>query len=239
MSTAHVATAARLDHPGSQDADALEAARHYDRWFEEPWGRWAFAVEGEALFRAVRPSRGIRVLDAGCGPGRFTSMLAAQGAAVVGLDPDRGMLAIAAGRLPRTCALGTVEHLPLRSAAVDIAVAVTVLEFVSDPGAALAELARVTRPGGRIVVAALNPRSPWGIGHRKRLRSGDWCTARFLPRRQLRRLGARHGPTTVHGALFAPGWFPGLESVGAALEAAGRLAPGLGAFQVLTIEKRS
>lgn len=85
--------------------------------------RWAFAVEAEALFRAVRPSRGIRVLDAGCGPGRFTSMLAAQGAAVVGLDPDRGMLAIAAGRLPGTCALGTVEHLPLRSAAVDVAVA--------------------------------------------------------------------------------------------------------------------
>lgn len=239
MSTTRVATAARLEHQASADTGVLKAARHYDRWFEQPWGRWAFAVEARTLLRAVRPRRDIRVLDAGCGPGRFASMLAAEGAAVVGLDSDRGMLAIAARRLPGACTRGTIEHVPVRSAGVDVAVAVTVLEFVSDPGAAVAELARVTRPGGRIVVAALNPRSPWGLAHRRRLSSGEWCTARFLTRRQLRRLGARHGTTTLRSALFAPGWFPGLKSLGAALEATGRLAPGLGAFQVLTIEKRS
>ena len=153
------ATAATLEHQGSRDPDAFDVARRYDRWFDQPWGRWAFAVEAEALLRALRPARDVRVLDAGYGTGRFASMLAAQGAAVVGLDPDPGMLAIATRRLPGTCARGTIEHLPVRSAAGDVAVAVTVLEFVADPGAALAELARITRPGGRIVVAALNPRS--------------------------------------------------------------------------------
>ncbi|MGH9002178.1 MAG: class I SAM-dependent methyltransferase, partial [Acidimicrobiia bacterium] len=102
-----------------------------------------------------------RVLDAGCGTGRFASILEAEGGAVVAVDRDPGMLAVASSRLAGPCLLSDVASLPLRSRSVDVAVAVTVLEFMSDPNAALRELARVTRPGGRIVVGALNPNSPW------------------------------------------------------------------------------
>jgi len=56
--------------------------------------------------------------------------------------------------------------------------------------AAVAELARVTRPGGRVLVGALNPRSPWGLANHRRRRSGAWCHARFLNRAELRSLAA-------------------------------------------------
>jgi SAM-dependent methyltransferase len=79
-----------------------------------------------------------------------------------------------------------------------------VLGFVADLAAALAELARVTRHGGRIVIGALNPHSPWGLANRRRLRAGVWCRARFLSRSELRALGTPQGRTSLHGALYAP-----------------------------------
>lgn len=211
-------------------------AADYDRWFDGPWGRYAFTIESSAIARAAHLTTGQRVLDAGCGTGRFASMLA-DSAPVVGVDPDRGMLALARPRLAGRCAQGIVEHLPFPDGLFDVTVAVTVLEFVTRPAAAVAELARVTRGGGRIAIGALNPHSPWGLANRGRLRAGVWCGACFLDRAALRALGAAHGRTTLRGALYPPGALPGLTVVGPALETLGRLAPAWGAFQVLTIDK--
>ena len=227
--------------------------RQHDRWAELTGGqageeyaqRFARLAEsghdihGEASFCAALLKPPARILDAGCGTGRFASMLEAGGGAVIALDHDPGMLAVVSSRLAGPCLLGDVAHLPLRSRSVDVTVAVTVLEFVPDPAAALAEPARVTRPGGRVVVAALNPNSPWGLAHPPQLRSGTWCSARFLTRRRLRALGSTHGRARLWGVLYAPTAFPGLRWAGPALEVLGRLAPAIGAFQVLVIERSS
>lgn len=220
---------------------AATSAGAYDRWFDEPWGRYAFAVESAAVLRAAGPLAGARLLDGGCGTGRFGAAAAAAGApglgaAVVGIDPDADMLGIAGPRLKGGCVRGVLEHLPFPDAAFDVTLGVTVLEFVTDPAVALAEMARVTRRGGRVVVGALNPRSPWGVANRRRLRSGVWCDARFLGRAALRSLGAAHGRATLHAALYAAGAFPGLARFGRAIEVVGRAAPAWGAFQVLVID---
>ena len=93
------------------------------------------------------------------------------------------------------------------------------------------------RPAGRIIVAALNPRSPWGLAHRRQFAAPPWDAARFLTRGRLLETGARHGHARVAGALFAPGRLPGLRAVGPLLELAGRATPKLGAFQILTIDR--
>jgi hypothetical protein len=88
------------------------------------------------------------------------------------------------------------------------------------------------------VIAALNRRSAWGLARRRQLRRPPWQAARFLTRRQLRVLGARHGQVKLHGTLVMPGVVPGSRHAGCFLEAIGRRAfPATGAFQVLTIEK--
>jgi SAM-dependent methyltransferase len=108
---------------------------------------------------ALAATGGDRVLDVGCGPGFYCAELLAEvGAAgsVVGIDGSQAMLALAA----RRCAgVENVEFhdadatsLPVADASVDRALCVQVLEYVADPAVALAEMHRVLRPGGRVVI---------------------------------------------------------------------------------------
>ena len=226
-------TAPAVDRTDARSAAALD----YDRWFEQQWGSYAFAVESAAIVRAAGATGDSLVLDAGCGTGRLTTPLAKLRVTPIGVDVDPNMLSIAARRLPGRCLRATIEHLPFPNATFDLAIAVTVLEFVADPTAAVAELVRVTRPGGRIVIGALNPHSPWGLANRRRLRSGAWCDARFFSRQSFRELGQPHGRTRLHASLYAPGAIAALRLVGPILEALGRITPRWGAFQVLTVVK--
>jgi ubiquinone/menaquinone biosynthesis C-methylase UbiE len=101
------------------------------------------------------------VLDLGCGPGNSTAHLrGAVGAGVVGADSARAMLSRARRRvpgLPLLCADGT--HLPVRGGALDGITLHSVLYLLPDRRAALGEMVRTLRPGGRVVL--LEPRSGW------------------------------------------------------------------------------
>jgi SAM-dependent methyltransferase len=211
------------------------AARRYDAWFASPWGRYAWGVESAAVLDALGTVTGRRVVDVGCGTGRLLTQLAAAGAVVLGVDTDPAMLSVAATRSRGRLVLADARRLPLADASVQAAVAVATLEFTADPARALAEMARVVRPGGRLVAAVLNPASLWGwagrVRHRDPYRQG--C---FLPHTELLRLGRRHGHAGVRGVLFAAEHLPARSLVGPVLEAAGRAAPRLGAFQVLTVD---
>lgn len=194
-------------------------------------------MESAAILRTAAQPAGCRVIGAGCGTGRFSAVLADQHHSVTGIDPDRGMLRLALARTSAGCARAAVESLPFPDGSFDLTLAVTVLEFVAEPAAAVAE--RVTRDGGRLVIGALNPHSPWGLANRRRFRSDAWYHARFLTRRELRQLAAPHGTATLRGALYAPGLLPGLPVIGSLLETLGRLAPTFGAFPVLAVDEAS
>jgi protein-L-isoaspartate O-methyltransferase len=136
-------------------AAATTSAAAYDRWFDSARGRYAFTVEEAAIERAAGRVDGLQVLDAGCGTGRFTACLERCAARLAGVDLDPAMLAVAAQRVRVPLLAADACRLPFRDAAFDVAVAVTVCEFAASPAAVVAELARVTRPGGRIVIGAL------------------------------------------------------------------------------------
>ena len=103
------------------------------------------------------PSGGI-VLDVGCGPASITASLArATGPSglVLGVDLSEAMLAraVRAETGPQIGFLhADAQRLPLRDATVDVVVSMAVLQLVPDPVAALAEMVRVLRPGGRLAV---------------------------------------------------------------------------------------
>ena len=212
-------------------------ARAYDGWFDSAWGRHAFGVESQAVEDAAGPVDGRRVLDAGCGTGRFAASLERQGARTAGVDLDPAMLAVAASRVRGPLVVADVQHLPLGDRTFDLALAVTVCEFTADPAAVVAEMVRVTRPGGRVVVGSLNPLSPWGLRRLAQFRRPPWRGARFLGRRRLRQLGRAHGRCRLQAALFTAGP-PRSGRAATLLEALGkRWAPALGAFQVLVIDR--
>ena len=147
--------------------EAAVAAR-----FDELHSRFRAEVAGDdfraqAILGALGPLGGRRVLDLGCGKGRFARILAARGAQVIGLDVSAAMLARADGSsLHRV--QGSARRLPFAPSTFDAAVAVEVFEHV-EPGAldaALAEAARVLRPGGILIIVdknllAMNAQRPW------------------------------------------------------------------------------
>jgi ubiquinone/menaquinone biosynthesis C-methylase UbiE len=117
-------------------------------------------VRRRALVREVLGvNPGDRILDLGCGPGFAIAELVGQvgtAGSIVGVDRSPQMLAAAARRCAGhpNVALHEADAtaLPLDEATFDRALCVQVLEFVPDVTAALAELRRVVRPGGRVVI---------------------------------------------------------------------------------------
>lgn len=125
-----------------------------------------FAAMGERLVSWARPIAGARVLDLGAGRGAITRALLDTGAAaeIVAGDVSPGMVRrLAALRLPgvRTRVLDA-QALDLPDASFDVVFAGFVLSILPDPEAAIAEVARVLRPGGELVVSRPGPSADGG-----------------------------------------------------------------------------
>jgi SAM-dependent methyltransferase len=99
-----------------------------------------------------------RVLDVGTGEGQIARALAADGAEVIGLDPTRSQVeaAVQRGGGP-VYGLAGADRLPVSDASADAVVVCLVFEHVDGLDEALAEVARVLRPGGRFVLFLNHP----------------------------------------------------------------------------------
>ena len=107
------------------------------------------------LRRLLAPFSGDeRALDSGCGTGALAYALAAHVGEAVGVDLDEDFLAAAREHAPPNCTFmaGDVQALPFGYGEFDIAGCLRVLHHVRRPELAVSELARVTRPGGRVLI---------------------------------------------------------------------------------------
>jgi SAM-dependent methyltransferase len=120
--------------------------------YERLMGRWS-RLAGEVFLDWLdMPPHG-RWLDVGCGNGAFTEAVIARCAPdeIIGIDPSEGQLAFARARPAVRSAqfrVGDAQALPFASSRFDVAVMALVLAYLSDPASAVAEMARVVRPGG-------------------------------------------------------------------------------------------
>jgi SAM-dependent methyltransferase len=98
---------------------------------------------------------GRRVLDLGCGEGRFSRLLSAEGATTVGIDPIWKMLEAASqtGDPSESYVLGAGEILPFADQSFDLVIAYLCLIDITDFRAAIEESARVLKDGGRLIAA--------------------------------------------------------------------------------------
>jgi SAM-dependent methyltransferase len=164
------------------------------------------------LRQCLEPGRA--VLDAGCGLGSFLVAAAAEGVEAIGVDASLVSLLVARRRIQEgggraMLAAAQVEALPLADGAVAGAVSLDVLEHVSDAGRCLAELERVTAPGGFVALATPNrfglAAEPhvllWGVGWLPRRWQAGYVArraglryhfVRLLSARELARLLGRH-----------------------------------------------
>jgi ubiquinone/menaquinone biosynthesis C-methylase UbiE len=109
-------------------------------------------IKARQMLRMLRPAPGARVLDLGCGSGRFALFAAERGLDVVGLDFAPFFLPRAVARVDLV--LGDLRRLPFRKSGVDGAYCLDVLEHLHVDGVreVLVEARRVLRPGGRLLV---------------------------------------------------------------------------------------
>jgi SAM-dependent methyltransferase len=120
--------------------------------YERLMGRWS-RLAGEIFLDWLDIPANVRWLDVGCGNGAFTAALIARcaPAEVIGIDPSEGQLSFARTRPGAKSAqfrIGDAQGLPFGDDRFDVAVMALVITFLSDPGKAVSEMARVVRPGG-------------------------------------------------------------------------------------------
>jgi SAM-dependent methyltransferase len=185
----------------------------YARWRSSRLGQITDALEQQLLFELFGPVADKALLDVGCGDGALALELARRGAIVTGLDADPVMIAAARRRTEIEgtqlhLVEGQAEKLPFADAAFDLIVAVTVFCFVRDAERAVAEMARVLKPGGRLVIGELGRWNWWAAHRRIRGWFGDptWCAAMFRTATELRELAraARLDVVEIRGAVHYP-----------------------------------
>ena len=177
----------------------------YDRWFATPNGSLVKEYESGLVSDLLRPDRGELILDAGCGTGIFTLDILASGPRIIGLDISLPMLHRArekARDYPFQPVLGDISTLPFLDESFNKVVSITALEFIQDAREAVAELFRVTKKGGAIVVATLNSLSPWAAQRTEEAKKGHpiFSKTTFRSPEQLLALGPVEGivKTAVH-----------------------------------------
>jgi SAM-dependent methyltransferase len=171
------------------------AARARRRDPNRPWYRYA---------ASLLPEQPGRWVDLGCGCGEFLALAAERGRPGLGLDRERPALAEVAADRRGALVADLARGLPLRDAALDGASLIEVIEHVLPAEALVAELARVVRPGGWLLVSTPNV-VHWT--YRWRALTGhppkqEGRHVRFFTRRSLARLLARSGFRTRRRASF-------------------------------------
>jgi ubiquinone/menaquinone biosynthesis C-methylase UbiE len=130
-------------------------------------GSYNAYYERPATISLLGDVKGLRVLDAGCGPGALTSWLVDSGAAVTAIDVSREMVRMTRDRVAdRARVLVADLAEPLRFAAdasVDLVVASLVLHYLADWAGPLAEFRRVLAPGGAVVFSTHHPAMDWQL----------------------------------------------------------------------------
>jgi SAM-dependent methyltransferase len=185
----------------------------YARWRESRLGAITERLERRAVLDLAGTLAGRDVLDVGCGDGAYAMAAARSGARVTAVDRSASVVEAARRRardegLAVAFEVADARSLPFPAGCFDVVLAVTVLCFVPDPALAVAEMARVLRPGGVLVLGDLGRWSAWGAWRTLRGWAGSrtWRGARFWSPRELRALLREAGlvPGRARGAAFYP-----------------------------------
>jgi cytosine/adenosine deaminase-related metal-dependent hydrolase/ubiquinone/menaquinone biosynthesis C-methylase UbiE len=161
----------------------------------EVFDRWApsydarpnplLALEQRVLLPRLGDVRGLDVLDAGCGTGRWLGQLAGRSPrSLVGVDISPVMLGLAASKLNHGCELllGSCTALPVRDATADLVLSSFVVSYLDDVEGFAQEIDRVARPGAMIFLTDMHPETEASLQWKRgtQLDGRGWPLARII-----------------------------------------------------------
>ena len=190
-----------------QRPDMFADAEAYERFM----GRWSRLVAPQLVDFTDVPDRG-RVLDVGSGTGALAFALAERKprAQVLGIDPSKEYVAYANSRNPfpdrASFEAGDAQQLRFADASFDASLSLLVFNFIPNPGKALREVRRVTKPGGRISAAV------WDYGDGMRMLRAFWDGAVRIDAK-AEKLDEKHMPLCRAGELSELWRQGGLENI--------------------------
>jgi ubiquinone biosynthesis O-methyltransferase len=189
----------------------------YAGWRSSTVGAITETLQRRLILERLGDVCGRSVLDIGCGDGALAVELWKRGAIVTGIDVSREMIEAAQANAKQEGAdirfmVAAAERIPFPSDRFDVVSAVTILCFVENAAPVFAEIARVLRPGGRLVIGELGKWSSWAAARRIRAWLGSqlWRRGHFRTADQLKALAQQAGLVAgpVRGATYYPRWTP-------------------------------
>jgi ubiquinone/menaquinone biosynthesis C-methylase UbiE len=131
--------------------------KKFTRFCDSEFGKRVMEKETWYIYNELKGYK--KILDVGCGIGSFEQNLPSL--ETIGLDSSREMLEEAKKRSDKAFVLGNAEHLGFKDSTFDAVFAVTTLEFIDNYQKVIEEMARVTKPCGKVLVMMLNPKSEY------------------------------------------------------------------------------
>ena len=142
------------------DAPGYDAGDGYARWaatYDKP-GNVLIDLKQPVMLRLIDELPAGSVVDAACGTGRYTRLLADRGHSVIGVDLSDEMMSAARAGVPAAdLRKGSLTALPVPDASVDAMVCGLALTHFTSIAEPIAEFARVLRPGGKLLLSDLHP----------------------------------------------------------------------------------
>jgi ubiquinone/menaquinone biosynthesis C-methylase UbiE len=198
----------------------------YDRWYDTPRGAIYDRFEKKAIDKLLRGhTEGRKLLEVGCGTGHWSEFLSTGGYDVVGIDISERMITIAKNKDIARSSFHVMDGHSMSFAdnSFDVGVAVTALEFATNPDAMIAEIVRcVRKPGGKLLFGVLNALSKYNQ-KRKNEAASPYASATLFSPEQLKGLLEPLGQLQMIIAGFVPR-HRRLLRLAPVFELAGRLA---------------
>lgn len=157
----------------------------YDKWYQSHKGAFIDEIETELIFSMLNVKDGMRILDAGCGTGNFSIKLAEKGAAVTAIDISKNMMAVAEQKARQHLDAKIdfrqmdIKKLEFADNTFDAILSVATFGFIDKPQEAYAELYRVLKPGGQLLIATICRDSHWGEFYYRKSQTDSNSVFRF------------------------------------------------------------